>query len=86
MRNNIASFEKTSRSRVKIMRKINAEFIFAFNFAQNITYLLLVFSEEAILFLIYLLADKAKCVYYLCIEESGKSTAIAFYFISYCIK
>ena len=37
MRNNIASFEKTSRSRVKIMEKINAEFIFALNFAQNIT-------------------------------------------------
>ena len=29
MRNNIASFEKTSRSRVKIMEKINAEFITA---------------------------------------------------------
>ena len=40
------------------MEKINAEFIFALNFAQNIT-LLLVFSKEAILFLIYLLADKA---------------------------
>ena len=62
MRNNIASFEKTSRSRVKIMEKINAEFIFALNFAQNITYLLLVFSKEAILFLIYLLADKANCI------------------------
>ena len=60
MRNNIASFEKTSRSRVKIVEKINAEFISAFNFAQNITLLLLVFSKEAILFLIYLLADKAK--------------------------
>ena len=59
MRNNIASFEKTSRSRVKIMEKINAEFIFALNFAQNLTSLLLVFSKEAILFLIYLLPDKA---------------------------
>ena len=39
MRNNIASFEKTSHNRVKIMEKINAEFIFAFNFAQNITLL-----------------------------------------------
>ena len=37
MRNNIAYFEKTSRSRVKVMEKINAEFIFALNFAQNIT-------------------------------------------------
>ena len=63
MRNNIASFEKTSHSRVKIVEKINAEFIFALNFAQNITYLLLVFSKEAILFLIYLLADKAKSLF-----------------------
>ena len=37
MRNNIASFVKTSRSRVKIMEKINSEFILALNFAQNIT-------------------------------------------------
>ena len=37
MRNNIASFEKTSRSRDKIMEKNNAEFISALNFAQNIT-------------------------------------------------
>ena len=62
MRNNFASFEKTSHSRVKIMEKINAEFIFALNFAQNLTSLLLVFAKEAILFLIYLLADKAKCL------------------------
>ena len=41
------------------MEKTNAEFIFALNFAQNLTLLLLVFSKEAILFLIYLLADKA---------------------------
>ena len=59
MRNNIASFGKTSSSRVKNMEKINAEFIFALNFAQNINQLLLVFPKEAILFLIYLLADKA---------------------------
>ena len=65
MRNNIALFEKTSSSEVKIMEKINAEFIFAFNFAQNLTSLLLVFSKEAILFLIYLLADKAKYTYLL---------------------
>ena len=62
MRNNIASFEKTSCSRVKIMEKINTEFISTLDFAQNITLLLLVFSKEAILFLIYLLADKAKCI------------------------
>ena len=60
MKNNIASFEKTSRSRVKIMEKINAELIFALNFAQILTSLLLVFSKKAILFLIYLLADKGK--------------------------
>ena len=41
------------------MEKINEEFIFALNFAQNITQLLLVFSKEAIFFLIYLLANKA---------------------------
>ena len=58
MRNNIASFEKTSHNRVKIMEKMNTEFICALNFAQNITLLLLVFSKEAISFLIYLLADK----------------------------
>ena len=64
MRNDIASFEKTSRSKVKIIENINAEFIFALNFAQNLTSLLLVFSKEAILFLIYLLADKAKWLGY----------------------
>ena len=37
MRNNIAPFEKTSRSRVKITEKINAEFIFVLNFPPNIT-------------------------------------------------
>ena len=41
------------------MEKTNAEFIFALNFAQNLTLLLLIFSKKAILFLIYLLADKA---------------------------
>ena len=60
MRNNIAFFEKTSSSEVKIMEKINAELIFALNFAQILTSLLLVFSKKAILFLIYLLADKGK--------------------------
>ena len=34
----------------------------AFIFSIILTLLLLVFSKEAILFLIYLLADKAKCV------------------------
>ena len=49
----------------KLREKINAEFIFALNFAQNLTLLLLVFSKEAILFLIYLLADKAKGLIFL---------------------
>ena len=43
------------------MEKINTEFIFALNFPQILTSILLVFSKEAILFLIYLLADKGKC-------------------------
>ena len=42
------------------MEKINTEFIFALNFPQILTSILLVFSKEAILFLIYVLADKAK--------------------------
>ena len=46
MRNNIAFFEKTSSSEVKIMEKINAELIFALNFAQILTSLLLVFSKK----------------------------------------
>ena len=62
MRNNIASFEKSFIILVTICAKLNVEFIFSLNFAQNITYLLLVFSEEAILFLIYLLADEANYV------------------------
>ena len=37
MRINIASFEKTSHSRDKIMEKINKEFIFAFNFMMTET-------------------------------------------------
>ena len=42
MRNNIASFEKSNSSMVTICKRIDVEFIFA---------------KEAILFLIYLLAD-----------------------------
>ena len=60
MRNNIAFFEKSISSKVTICKKINVEFIFALNFAQILTQLLLDFSKKAILFLIYLLADKAK--------------------------
>ena len=56
MRNNFASFEK-STSLVTIYKKIDVEFIFALDFAQKLTSLLLVFSKEAILFLIYLLAE-----------------------------
>ena len=61
MRNDIAYFEKSiSSSMVKICKKIDQEFIFALVFAQILIKLLLVFSKEAILFLIYLLADKTK--------------------------
>ena len=63
MRNNIASFEKYISDGVTICKNIDVEFIFALDFALNITLLLLVFSKEAILFLIYLLADKDKCLY-----------------------
>ena len=53
MRNNIASFEKTSHSKVKIMEKINAEFFFSVTFCPK-------FNLTSASFLIYLLADKAK--------------------------
>ena len=59
MRNNIASFEKTSSSKVKFWAKFNAKINSALIFSTILTLLLLVFSKEAILFLIYLLADKA---------------------------
>ena len=59
MRNNIAFFEKSISSKITIGKKINAEFIFELKFAQILTQLLLDFSKKAILFLIYLLADKA---------------------------
>ena len=59
MRNNIAFFEKTSRSEVKIWAKFNAKINSALIFSIILTSLLLVFSKKAILFLIYLLADKA---------------------------
>ena len=59
MRNNIASFEKTSSSEVKFWAKFNAKINSALIFSIILTSLLLVFSKKAILFLIYLLADKA---------------------------
>ena len=59
MRNNIASFEKTSSSEVKFLAKFNAKINSALIFSIILTQLLLVFSKEAILFFIYLLADKA---------------------------
>ena len=55
MRNNIAYFEKTSSSKVIFWAKFNAEINLLIQ---------LVFSKEAILFLIYLLADKAKYGFY----------------------
>ena len=54
MRNNIASFEKTSSSEVKFWAKLNAKINSALIFS-----IILVFSKKAILFLIYLLAAKA---------------------------
>ena len=58
MRNNIASFEKSISSLVTICEKIDVEFFFALDFAQTLTSLLLDFLYEAILFFIYLIADK----------------------------
>ena len=59
MRNNIASFEKTSSNQLIFWAKVNAKINFALIFSIILTLLRLVFSKEAILFLIYLLADKA---------------------------
>ena len=59
MRNNIAYFEKTSSSKVIFWAKLNAKINSALIFSIILTLLWLVFSKEAILFLIYLLADKA---------------------------
>ena len=56
MRNNIAYFEKTSSSKVIFWAKLNAKINSALIFSTILTLLLLVFSKEAILFLIYLLA------------------------------
>ena len=64
MRNNIASFEKTSSSEVKFLAKFNAKINSALIFSIILTLLWLVFSKEATLFLIYLIADKAKYVLY----------------------
>ena len=60
MRNDIASFEKTSSGEVKFWAKLNAKISSTLIFSIILTLLRLVFSKEAILFLIYLLADKAK--------------------------
>ena len=46
-----------SSNMVKICEKIDVEFIFTLDFAQILTELLLDFTKEAILFLIYFLAD-----------------------------
>ena len=61
MKNNIAFFEKSIGSLVTICKRIDVKFIFAFNFAL-LTELLPDFSKQAILFLIYLLANKGKCL------------------------
>ena len=59
MRNNIAYFEKTSSSKVIFWAKLNAKINSALISPIIFTLLWLVFSKEAILFLIYLLGDKA---------------------------
>ena len=63
MRNNIAYFEKTSSSKVIFWAKLYAKINSALIFSIILTLLRLVFSKEAILFLIYLLADKANSCY-----------------------
>ena len=62
MRNNIAYFEKTSSCKVIFWAKLYAKINSALIFSTILTLVRLVFSKEAILFLIYLLADKAICV------------------------
>ena len=62
MRNNIASFEKTRSSEVKFWAKFDAKINSRLIFSIILTLLRLVFSKEAILFLIYLLADDANCL------------------------
>ena len=79
MRNNIAFLKKSVSSKVTIYKKINVEFIFALNFAQISTQLLLDFSKKkSILFLIYLPADKGnvfvKCYMYLLIQIVHESS------------
>ena len=59
MRNNIAYFEKTSSSKDIFWAKLNAKINSALIFSTILNLLRLVFSKEAILFLIHLLADKA---------------------------
>ena len=63
MKNNIAYFEKTNSSKVIFWAKLNAKINSALIFSTILTLLWLVFSKEAILFLIYLLADKANYVF-----------------------
>ena len=62
MRNDIAYFEKSISSIVTSCKKIDVEFIFVSDFNKILTSLLLDFSKEAILILIYLLADKGNCL------------------------
>ena len=62
MRNESAYFEKSISSILTICKKIDVEFIFVLDFNKILTSLLLDFSKEAILILIYLLADKENCL------------------------
>ena len=61
MRNNIACFEKSGSSSVK-RAKLNAKINFTSILLQIVTKLPIDFSKKAILFFIYLLADKGNFV------------------------
>ena len=62
MRNNIASFEKTSSIEVKFWAKFNAKINSALIFSHNFDLNTASFLKKAMSFLIYLLDDKASCV------------------------
>ena len=53
-----ASYKKSRSSEVKVWAKSNAKINFTSIFSQIVTKLLIDFSKEAIVFLIYFLADK----------------------------
>ena len=77
MRNKIAYFAKTSSCKVIFWAKLNAKINSALISPIIFTLLQLVFSKEAILFLIYLLADKAiwYCFWHIFAIFSSSSTS-----------